>query len=456
MTSRGRQHFLLVDYLPDPLACRITGLSPLEVHQLGTDEPQFIQAAVAHLGYKGTCSVGYNSIRFDDEVTRHTLFRNFRDPYRHEWHNGNSRWDLLDVVRLTRALRPDGIQWPFNDDGVPNNRLENITACNGLAHENAHDALSDVYATIDVAKLVRSAQPRLYDYALSLRDKRSVAALLNWQSAQPVIHVSGMVSSDYLHTSIVVPLMRHPSNQNAVIVLDLRTDPDALRGLDANAIRERLYTANIDANERLNLRSVHINRCPMIAPLATLREEDAERIGIDRNGSIQRASKIPAVMNPELTNAISQAFTYQPNEHSEKLDLAIQRCPEASLYSGGFLNENDRRRAEVIAETAPRELKNFTAEHGFFDDRRLQTLMMNYRARHALATLTTNEREEWFADCADRLGSEEDVPWRTVQAFDLTMHTTQWRDDEHGLRADLNAWRERVESYLTEDMESAE
>jgi len=417
---------LTPDYLPDPGACLVTNLSPEFVNANGVPEHEFIKKVVALIGSKGTCSVGYNSIRFDDEVSRHTLFRNFHDPYQHEWKDGNSRWDLLDVVRLTRALRPEGINWPNKEDGSPNNKLEFLTAANNLSHDQAHDALSDVYATIAVAKLIKEAQPRLYDYALSLRDKHKVSTLLNWQEMEPVVHVSGMVPGSQEHTSIVVPLLRHPTNSNGIIVLDTRTDPDELNGLSEEDIRARLFNPSLSPNERLHLRTIQTNRCPMIAPLKTLSDQDAQRIGLDRLVSVQRASRAK-VLTDETKDTIAKALTHQTTDQTLQRDQAIARCPEASLYSGGFLSSADRARADSIAKLSPDRLIGFEEAHGFFDDDRLKNLLLNYRARHAASSLTEAEREQWLEDCIERLNDNPDaVPWRTFEDFENLMFKTEW------------------------------
>ena len=160
------------DHLPNPVACLVTGLTPQKVNELGLIEPEFVRQIHAEMMVPGTCTLGYNSIRFDDEVTRNILYRNFYDPYAREWQNGNSRWDLIDLVRLTAALRPEGIEWPLRDDGNKSFRLEELTAANGLDHGAAHDALSDVRATIALARLMRDRQPRVFQYYLAHRDKR--------------------------------------------------------------------------------------------------------------------------------------------------------------------------------------------------------------------------------------------------------------------------------------------
>lgn len=439
---------LTPDYLPDPGACVVTGLTPEFVNSNGIPEPEFIKKVVQLIGSKGTCSVGYNTIRFDDEVSRHTLFRNFYDAYQHEWKDGNSRWDLLDVVRLTRALRPEGINWPVKDDGSPNNKLEYLTEANQLSHQQAHDALSDVYATIAVAKLIKNAQPRLFDYALSLRDKHKVADLLNWQSMEPVVHVTGMVPGSQEHTSIVVPLMRHPTNTNGIIVLDMRTDPDLLTDLTPEEIRQRLFGRELPPEQRLHLRTIAINRCPMIAPIKTLSEANATRIGLDRFNSIERATRTKN-LSETTKNAIADAMTHKTTETSAQLDLAIARCPEASLYSGGFLSAADKKRADNITKVTPSQLIGFEEANGFFDDSRLKHLLFNYRARHAINTLNTTEQEAWRDDCIERLNETAGtVPWRTFDDFHNLMAETQWPDGSEALQQALAEWSEQVEETL--------
>src|SRR5690625_3779650 len=181
------------DLLPKPEACLVTGLTPQKALAKGVSEREFIAAIVAELGQPGTCGVGYNSIRFDDEVTRYSLYRNFYDPYEREWRNGNSRWDIIDMVRMARALRPEGINWPDYEDGRPCFKLEALTAANTLSHESAHDALSDVYATIALARLIRERQPKLFEYAYRLRDKRFAGSLVDIDGHKPLLHISSRV-----------------------------------------------------------------------------------------------------------------------------------------------------------------------------------------------------------------------------------------------------------------------
>ena len=204
-----------IDRLPFPQACLITGITPQHALEEGVPEREFIEKIHRELSLPGTCGVGYNSIRFDDEVTRYCLYRNFYDPYEREWKQGNSRWDIIDMVRLTRALRPEGIEWPSYEDGSPCFKLERLTAANGITHESAHDALSDVFATIAMAKLVMTAQPKLYRYVYEHRLKHKVAELIDLTHQKPFLHVSGKLPRENGYTALMMPLARHPTNKNS-------------------------------------------------------------------------------------------------------------------------------------------------------------------------------------------------------------------------------------------------
>ena len=111
------------DLLPSPAATLITGIAPQQALREGVGEAEAFARIFEQMSQPETCTLGYNSLRFDDEFVRHGLFRNFFDPYEREWRGGNCRWDLLDVLRLAHALRPEGIEWPLREDGQVSFRL---------------------------------------------------------------------------------------------------------------------------------------------------------------------------------------------------------------------------------------------------------------------------------------------------------------------------------------------
>ncbi len=373
------------DVLPVPEACLVTGITPQRTQQEGLIEAEFIATIHQEFATPATCVVGFNNIRFDDEFTRYTLYRNFFDAYAREWQNGNSRWDIIDLVRITRALRPEGIKWPVTEDGVATNRLELITQANDISHDAAHDAMSDVYATIAVARLIKEKQPRLYQYVFENRSKHKVAQLLNLAHPQPVLHTSGMYPGDVCNTAMIIPLAQHPVNKNGIIVYDLRYDPQDLIDLDKDTIKHRLYTPKdelADGEERIPLKTVHINKCPVVVPLNTLDAASAERTHIDKDLHFKHLEMLNQA--PDLARKIQYVFSDN--------DFEAISDPDQSLYSGGFFSNEDRQRMETIRHTAIDQLADLDLN---FDDERLPELLFRYRARNYPETLNPDERQIW-------------------------------------------------------------
>lgn len=415
------------DLLPHPEACLITGITPQLAQEKGIPENRFIANIHRELSAPNTCGVGYNSIRFDDEVTRFTLYRNFYDPYEREWRNGNSRWDIIDMVRACRALRPDGIEWPHHDDGKPSFKLEHLTAANHLKHEAAHDALSDVYATIAVAKLIKTKQPKLFDYLFKLRDKREVAALLNLAQRKPVLHISGMFPTERGCAALVLPLARHPVNANEIICYDLGVDPAPLLELKAEEIRARVFTANAElSGERIPLKTIRLNRCPVVVTAKMLDEQLALRWQIDTALCLRHAERLLA--DRLLAAKLNDVFAAPAR--AELTD------PEQMLYSGGFFGDADRAAMARVRRAGGEQLAR---ENFVFEDQRLATLLFRYRARNFPETLTRDERGQWREFCAARL---------TDPAFGAAITLNEFRQRVTALAQSADSKGQRILSEL--------
>jgi len=385
------------DYLPQPEAVMITGITPQLALSKGLNEAEFTAQIHQAFSVPGTCIVGYNNIRFDDEVSRNIFYRNFYDPYAYSWQNGNSRWDLLDVMRACYALRPDGINWPENDDGFPSFRLEHLTRANGVEHENAHDAMADVYATIAMAKKVKQAQPRLFDYLLEHRNKHKINALIDIPTMAPLVHVSGMFGAARGNTSWVAPIAWHPENKNAVIVCDLAGDMAPLLELDADQMRERLYTRRDDlppGQSPLPIKLLHINKCPVLAPAKTLLPENADRLDIDRARCLQNLQILR--QNTQIREKVVALYA-EAEPFTPSLDV------DARLYDG-FFGEADRSTMRIIQQTAP---ENLPALDLRFQDSRLEELLFRFRARNYPATLNDDEQRRWLAHRREALNAEK-------------------------------------------------
>jgi exodeoxyribonuclease-1 len=421
------------DILPHPAACAITGITPGRLAEQGLSEADFMTRVHAQLAAPGTCGAGYNTLRFDDEMTRYSLYRNFFDPYAREWQGGNSRWDLIDVVRAAFALRPDGLVWPTDDEGRVSLKLERLTAANGIDHGHAHEALSDVRATIALARLIREKQPKLYDWLFQLRSKQKVMDQI--RLLQPMVHISGRFSAARNYVGVVLPLAWHPRNRNALIVCDLHLDPQGLLDLDAETLRQRLYTRRDDLAEGelpVPLKLIHINKCPVVAPLSVLRPEDQQRLALDMTLYQQRALRLSdaqQVWRDKVTDI------YAREDFSSSLD------PEQQLYDG-FIGDRDRRLCEQVRAADPAQLAQ---EQWPFDDERLPELLFRYRARNFPDTLSLEEQERWRIFCQKRLCAPEWGAPNTLESFvetaaQLTTSATSFQ------REVLDEWKNHVQA----------
>ncbi len=428
------------DRLPEPEACLITGITPQLCAANGVREHEFAARINAVLGTPDTIGVGYNSIRFDDEVTRFLLWRNLIDPYAREWRDGCSRWDLLDVVRCAHALRPEGIEWPKADDGSTTFKLERLTAANGLVHQTAHDALSDVRATIALARLLRRAQPKLFEFCLGLRKKERVAQELalptTLREARPFLHVSGRFGAARGCIAVMAPLAMHPTNKNELLAWDLSQDPGELADLTPDAARARLFIATDDLPvgvTRLAIKGVHLNKCPIVVGnVRTLRPELAERWGIDLERAHSHLERLRAL--PDLRALWEQVFARPAADGAADVD--------EDLY-GGFLGDADRRRLERLRALDARELA--VARTGF-DDERLPELLLRYRARNFPETLSEAERARWEAHRTARLIDGEGAALTLQGLFNRVDALADEVTDERGqgvLQA-LYEWAEQL------------
>jgi exodeoxyribonuclease-1 len=427
------------DLLPHPAACLITGITPQIALERGLPEPEFAERVHQAMSRAGTCSVGYNNFRFDDEVTRFLFWRNFFDPYAREYSNGNSRFDLIDLMRMTRALRPEGLEWADREDGTPSFRLEDLAAANGMDTSRAHDALADVEATLGMAQRLRRHQPRLWSWALGLRQKHRVGELL--EPRQPLLHSSARFPAAHCGTSVILPLAPHPQYSGQWIVWDLRHPADEFAGLGVDELADRLWVATQDLPEgvnRLPVKLLRTNRCPMISPLTVMDSAAEERLGLDRarleinERSLQR--------QPELVENIVALYRPDPVDTS-----ARHNDPELALYDG-FVPRSDSGIYPRIRQAAEDELARLGTP---FQDERLNTLLLRYRARNHPASLSEEERREWQDYRRKRLIDDPELGSLTVARFDaeLQQHLDSAQDNpkELAILQALVEWRQQLD-----------
>lgn len=429
----GEPYNLLVtlndDTLPSPDALMVTGITPQKTVEEGYAEAQFARMLSEEIFTPETVAVGFNNIRFDDEFIRHLLWRNFHDPYEWSWKDGRSRWDLLDVVRLTRALRPEGINWPLDAKGEPSNRLELITSANGIAHENAHDALADVTALIAVTKLIKQKQPQLYDYLLKMRDKKVVQQLVNMDDKKPFVYASGRYDKEFAKTTVAFPLTT--SRNGGVVVYDLRYDPTPFVELSTEELSKKIFASWEDRQAedfvKLPVKELQYNRCPAVAPLGVLEQGDGwQKISLDLK-TVQKHQNI-LLNHPDFAEKLRTIFENKP---------AFKKLPdpEAQLYDG-FLNDRDRIRVEAVRNADERELAGF---HPEFQDERLAPLLLHYKARNFPRSLSEDDLVQWETWRSQHLQAQLPQFMASLQRLASTA-----TDEQQFILQELQLWAEAV------------
>lgn len=429
----GEPYNLLValndDTLPSPEALMVTGISPQQTVTDGYTEAQFAKILTDDICTEGTIMVGFNNIRFDDEFVRHLFWRNFRDPYEWCWRDGRSRWDLLDVVRMTRALRPEGIVWPVVD-GKPSNRLELLTKENGIDHFKAHDALSDVEALIAVTKLIKEKQPQLYEFLLKIRDKKEVKKVVNLDDKKPFVYTSGRYDAAHDKTTVAFPLAAGKNGN--VIVYDLRHDPEQFIDLDGKELAKKLYASweerQAEGFVALPVKELQYNRAPAVAPLGVLEQGDGwNKIHLDSE-TIEKHKK-SLLSAPHFAENIRSLFENKP-EFKKSPD------PEAQLYDG-FLNDKDKIRMQAVAAATEKDLADF---HPNFEDERLSELLLHYKARSFPRSLSADESKQWEAWRVARIQRQLPGFMKSMQK----LATQEVDDSRQFVLQELQLWLESI------------
>lgn len=392
---------LSADVLPDPDAVMLTGITPQATMAEGLTEAEFMDYFYKEVVTPDTTFLGFNTVRFDDEFMRFLHYRNFYDPYEWQWANGCSRWDILDLVRMTRALRPDGIEWPVDDKGKPTNRLELLTKANNLGHDHAHDALSDVHATIAIAKLIRDKQPDLFKYLLENRGKKQAAALVT--AGQAFVYTSGRYGSEHLHTTVAIMLAKHPQQDNA-LVYDLRYDPTPFFSMSPEQLVEVWrYKKDRDPDDpRLPVKTLKYNRCPAIAPLGVIKDDvTQERLGLSL-ANVQEHIEALKSQHQQFAENVLKAVALMDAERAETRGQTAEPTTatvDGMLYDG-FLAPADKQTAQQLRRADPSTISSFASK---LTDHRLQTLIPLYKARNYPQHLSVEERQVWEKYVSERL-----------------------------------------------------
>lgn len=424
-----------LDLLPHPHACVLTGISPQKAQAEGLSETDFADRILQELSTPGTCGVGYNSIRFDDEVSRHLFYRTFKPVYDREWQNGNSRWDTLGLMRLAWALRPSVLKWPIHEDGTPSFRLEDLGDLNGVRQGLAHDALSDVRCTISLARKVKEGAPDLFEALFTGRNKKSQTGLVEQSIATktPLLHAASFYGNTSGCVGLVMPLFFHPTRPQVAVLLNLQGEVDDILDLSEAELEERFGKKLEEGDERLPIQLVPMNRASALLSANWLKGVDCKRVGFDIQHAAIQSRKVQA--HPEFLARFSRVLAAISHQQDAQAPALVDI--DLALYDG-FPTDSQSRQIVQVGTTSPDQLSSIS-----FDDKKYDALLFRYRARNFPETLNEIEEQIWRVHCKKRLLSDSG-PGLTFDEFEREIEVEKMAGASPKMLEDLKEWGDFV------------
>lgn len=413
--------FPQIDTIPSPIACLITGITPNNIIERSRDpvlrntvfnEYDFFKKINAQFSEPNTCVLGFNTLEFDDEVTRHGLYRNMFSPYEREWKNGCSRWDMINVVRAFAYLFPDDIKVPVLN-GKPVFKLEYLGAENNLDITRAHDAVSDVYTTIALAKLIKEKQPKFWDYTFSNKGKKQVMQIVEKHNNEMLFACSSYFGYEtkYIQPVFFVKQDANDNNNFIMLKMDDLDNIKRLLSMDAENVQEALYAQLSEGEKRIPIHMTKINQCPILF--------SAE--GLEANGVI---TKEEFIKNTPKYNEYLDNFKFVQENQSEIFNLITKAFasrkgfkdtvdPDIGLYSE-FIPTSDNPKMETFHHhIKDGQMLQYLFKRDFFTDNRLNQLskriiMRNFMKEMKKEITPENEANvkkvisHWFTHCYNR------------------------------------------------------
>ena len=423
------------DCLPAPEACAVTGITPQLCEQKGLIEHEFIKKINKEFTVPQTCIVGYNSIAFDDEFTRHTLFRNFLDPYAWHWQNSNTRWDILSVARFCYAHKEENsLNWFINDKNRPIFRLDHLAPANNIEHSDAHDAMADVRATIGIAKIIKETQPIFFNYALSLNEKKEVSRQV--KILHPMLLTSSSFGYKCSFTKMVTAISYHPDYADRAIVFNLDQDPEILLELEVDELKTLVFSKKVDLPkgiDKLELSELVFNKSPMfvcspnhdsfkLSPILV------EKLKLDIDKYIKNLSFIQKNQK-QIEDKVQSIY-------KQNLQREPSRDIDQSLYDG-FISNKDKAICNEIQKLTINEIGQLNPN---FEDRKLLKLFLNFKARNYPHLLSEDEQEEWFEIVQSRVQNGKNG-FLSLDSFENSLNNLKTNKPEKNiLWQDLEAY----------------
>ena len=370
---------------PNPGALRVTGMSIEQITDpaLPCHYDMVRQVRARFLEWSPAIFIGYNSIKFDEELFRKALFRTLHSPYLTNT-SGNGRADAMNLVQAAAALQPGCLEVPTGDNGKSVFKLDRLAPANGFDYSNAHDAMADVLATVHLARCVSERAPEVFSRFVRFAMKSSVAAFLEEEDA--VLLTEYYFSRPYHF--VVAPFGSDPDNPAKVYCLDLKHDLDWVASLPPDQLAVWVNRSPKP------VRSIRTNAPPALAAIDEVAEDIFGPLSPDLIA--ERARRLrddPDLCDRIMDAVMASAVAYEDPAHVEE-----------QLYSGGFVQPADQALIDRFHEVPWSDRPALVDQ---MQDPRLRYHGLRLMYEHDVHLLSGGDRREVEDHMWDRLLMEE-------------------------------------------------
>jgi exodeoxyribonuclease I len=384
---------LLPFVVPAPGALRVTKMTIDRLHDPATaSHYDMVRAIRSKLGeWSPAIFLGYNSLRFDEELMRRALYQTLHNPYLTN-RDGNCRGDVMPLVQACTEFEPDCLSVPYGDKGKPVFKLDQLAPANGFAHDNAHDALSDVEATIHMCRLVRDGADDLWNRFLRFTQKAAAVEFL--EEGEPFL-----LTEFYFNKPKHMPVLRigQDSEQaNVSVCFDLTHDLNSFRNLTDTQLQSLVVSSPKP------LRKIKANAAPTMTPLEDVPEHLLGDLTPDEIEARANELQSDEALKARLLAAYEATKTvYEPNEHVEK-----------QIYEGFAVNADEH----LMTQFHAMPWENRHTLTGQFQNPKFGFLAKRLIFAHDPNCLPHGCQQEMTAHVHSRVAAPDDsgVKWTTL------------------------------------------
>ena len=385
------------DIIPSPYAFGTTMIDIENLQENGLSEFEFSKKVNKILSGEGNqCITGYNSKEFDDKFSQFLFYRNLADPYFWAWGKGNKKLDVFDIMKMGYAFGRLGDMKFSEGSGEDSLRLEVLSKLNGLTHLKAHDALSDVVATIELLKLIKINNPNLIKYSEKLQDKSFARKLL---SESPTFYnISSFYGYEKNFIGVHHIIGQHPTISNSIISWDLEINPENILNKSASEIKEQMFAKKEDRLFDVGFSEIKLNQSPQVLKYSEKNDANKER------AELCQKNLVLVLRHKLLLNQISdEIFVFEV----PFLDS------DADLFAGNFFAEKKKDELNLsLSANNPTLFKN-----NDFKSERFSEQLFRLKGRNFFEDLSEIEKVKYLEFVKTRVNYDETDKWRTIKMF---------------------------------------